>query len=158
MAKIHKESQPKYLDLNGMTQYEMAQSIDAAIEAAENSYQQDNMKVALQLVYGQAADQMFEEYGIQVDSESVLGSIQDGPSLLGQLEALIPLCGVRYQLLRGQDAALQDFQQELSQTMDRIVQTALDILHARNLWRFDIERTIRRIKEPFSHAIQQYQF
>ena len=64
MAKPQDDGQPKYMHIEGKTQYEMAQSIDAAFAAAEASIHHQSEEVALQWWYQQFELQLQEEFNL----------------------------------------------------------------------------------------------
>jgi hypothetical protein len=148
---------PKYMCLNGSTQYELAESIDAAMANADREVKADQEQEALLLWYEQILDGIHETFLLQKG----VRSIPNNDVMVSVIIGLLPLCWVYYQSNMdyhpekgiGRKA---DFQLLMTRLLEHSFTNALDILHARNLWRFDIQRNMQQGQKVMIQAVQQY--
>jgi len=151
MASPRQKNQPKYMCLKGKTQYEMAQAIDAAAAQAEQAYGQNVEQMALQLWYEQFEQQVQDELNIYQDNLPVVEVMSEEGFVsaceqLWQFTLNYPSNQMADNLLTGQ--AQQLFRQSF---MD-----VIDMLKARDLWRFDLQRYLQRIQGRVMHECQRY--
>lgn len=155
-----KQDVPKYMCLNGRTQYELAQSIDAAMANAESAVKANQEQEALFLWYEQVLDGIHENFLLQKNVKSV----DNNDILVAVISELLPLCWAYYH--SNPDLGPATFSDETSQQfgfqtlmtglLEHSFMNALDILHARNLWRFDIQRSMQQTQERITKGVQDF--
>lgn len=156
---IQQPDVPKYMRMEGNTQFELAQSIDAAMEAAENALKTDQEHEALFIWYEQVLDLIQEEFLLQ----KRVNYMTSNEGLAACIDELLPLCWAYYQSL--QEASVQQLKASKSEAAFKLVMQSLlqrsfintiDILNARNLWRFDIQRNMQLTQERLLARVEQF--
>jgi len=148
---------PKYMRLNANTQFELAQSIDAAMDSAEREVKADQHQEALYIWYEQILDGIYEEFSLQKQPRT----ITDTKSIGEVVGELVPLCWAYYQtsMLDGRQETNATKRTTFELVMKRLLESsfvnALDILYARNLWRFDIQRGMQETQKHIIDGIEQ---
>ncbi|MGK0443860.1 MAG: hypothetical protein ACJA1U_000788 [Bermanella sp.] len=147
MAYPEDNDQPKYMHLQGKTQYEMAQSIDAAFAAAEESVHEQAEQTALQWWYQQLEILVQEEFNLpdtalpKGEASTQALFLQTSTSLLNQAFAISG-----------------DSQPAMALTIKRVLQRslldALDMMRAQQIWRFDLQRTLQTLQGRLLHECQ----
>ena len=147
MAYPEDNDQPKYMHLQGKTQYEMAQSIDAAFAAAEESVHEQAEQTALQWWYQQLEILVQEEFNLpdtalpKGEASTQAFFLQTSTSLLNQAFAI-----------NG------DSQPAMALTIKRVLQRslldALDMMRAQQIWRFDLQRMLQTLQGRLLHECQ----
>jgi hypothetical protein len=147
MAYPEDNDQPKYMHLQGKTQYEMAQSIDAAFAAAEESVHEQAEQTALQWWYQQLEILVQEEFNLpdtalpKGEASTQALFLQTSTSLLNQAFAI-----------NG------DSQPAMALTIKRVLQRslldALDMMRAQQIWRFDLQRMLQTLQGRLLHECQ----
>ncbi|MFY0640402.1 MAG: hypothetical protein JXR16_05090 [Bermanella sp.] len=141
MAKPQDESQPKYMHIEGKTQYEMAQSIDAAFAAAEASIDHQSEEVALQWWYQQFELQIQEELNL-AESRLPSGNVTSEGTFLQLSKMLIQ---------RVLDMQV-DHRHKISASitinllLERSLLDAIDMMQAKQIWRFDLQRKLQTLQ------------
>jgi len=148
--------QPKYMCLSAKTQYELAQGIEAAAQAAQLSDEADLTQACYQICYEQLLDQLQEEYLLEVPPSLDLAHVKDKKTLQDNLLALLPLCAAQWQLQGGNPAQLTRFQGEYKLVLARSLLDGLDIMSAKDIWRFDIQRNVQQVQKRVFAAVDQY--
>ena len=155
-----KQDVPKYMCLNGRTQYELAQSIDAAMTSAESAVKANQEQEALFLWYEQVLDGIHENFLLQKNVKSV----ENNDVLVAVISELMPLCWAYYHAnpTSGSPVSSDEsnqkygFQTLMTGLLEHSFMNALDILHARNLWRFDIQRSMQQTQERIMKGVQDF--
>ena len=148
--------QPKYMCLSANTQYELAQGIEAAAKAAQLGESEDLTQTCYQICCQQLLDQLQEEYLLEVPLSLSLAQVKDKKTLQATLLALLPLCAAQWQLQGGSPARLASFQGEFKLVVARSLLDGLDIMSAKDLWRFDIQRNVQQLQKCVFAAVDQY--
>jgi len=157
MAEADKDL-PKYMCLSGKTQFELAQSIDAAMDAADFMSESSQNQACFQICSDQLVDQLQEEYGLDLSKILKARPVLDKHVLKQDMLSMINICGAQYNLIKTQHTALQDFKVSFEHVLKRSLQDALDIMISKDIWRFDLQRTIQEIQVRVQDAIKQYHF
>lgn len=157
MAEADKDL-PKYMCLSGKTQFELAQSIDAAMEAAELMNESSQNQACFQICSDQLRDQLQEEYGLDLSKILKSRPAHDKHVLKQDMLSMIEICGTQYKIMKAQHADLQDFKISFEHILKRSLQDALDIMISKGIWRFDLQRTLQVIQVRVQDAIKQYRF
>ncbi|MEY8248764.1 MAG: hypothetical protein RPT11_10305 [Bermanella sp.] len=155
VAKTEKDP-PKYMRLSANTQYELAQGIEAAAAAAQLGDEAGLTPSCYQICYQQLTDQLQEEYLLKTPASLNLERIEDNKALQAALLSWIPLCAAQWQLQGGDPAASARFQAEFKLVVARSLRDGLDIMSARDIWRFDIQRNIEEVQKYVFAAVDQY--
>jgi hypothetical protein len=151
---------PKYMCMNGSTQYELAQSIDEAMASADREVKADQEQEALLLWYEQILDGIHETFLLQKSVKS----IPNNNVMVGVITELLPLCWAYYrstmdhQLVEDAECSIDKagFQLLMIKLLEHSFINALDILHARNLWRFDIQRNMQQAQGRMINGVKLY--
>ncbi len=151
------EDTPKYMHLTAKTQYELAQGIDAAAQAAQLIEQSDS-QLCYQICFEQLADQLLEEYQLDVPRLLNISQVNDKTNLQGALLKLVPLSATQWQLQAGESLQLANFQRDFKLLLARCLLDALDIMTAKGIWRFDIQRNVQQIQKRVFVSVDQYTF
>ena len=157
MAEADKEL-PKYMCLAGKTQYELAQSIDAAVEEAEMENDNSQNQACFQICYDQLLYQLQEEYGLDLSKVLKVRVVLDKHVLKQDLLSMMDFCGAQYKLVKTEQAELNTFQFTFEKNLKSSLQDALDIMISKGIWRFDLQRTLQEIQSRVCDAIKQYSF
>ena len=157
MAEADKDL-PKYMCLSGKTRFELAQSIDAAMEAAELMNESTQNQACFEICYDQIVDQLQEEYGLDLTKVLKPRDVFDRHTLKQDILATIGFCGAQYKLVKTHSTDLNDFKRTFENILKRSLQDALDIMISKGIWRFDLQRTLQEIEVRVKDATQQYQF
>lgn len=154
------EDLPKYMCPDATTQYELAQSIDAAMANAERAVKSDQEQEALFLWYEQILDGIHETFLLQKSVKT----ISNNDAMHDAVHELLPLCWAYYCSTQN-DSTVQATNSDAGRAGFRVLMTgvlehsfinALDILHARNLWRFDIQRNMQQTQGRMVNGVQNY--
>ena len=151
------EDLPKYMCLDATTQYELAQSIDAAMANAERAVKSDQEQEALFLWYEQVLDGIHETFLLQKSVKS----ISNNDVMHDVVQELLPLCWAYYcstkeGFVTHSEADVTGFRMLMTGVLEHSFINALDILHARNLWRFDIQRNMQHTQGRMVNGVQNY--
>jgi hypothetical protein len=161
MGNLKRDDVPKYMCQTGITQYELAESIDAAMASAEFEVKSNQDQDALSIWCEQVLDEVQEEFSAQKE----LGSVTSHKDFESSINGLLPLCWANYcsmcDLSRSEtvvnDARRQvEFQRVMTHLLERSFINALDILHAHNIWRFDIQRSMQQTQVCILQSVQYY--
>lgn len=150
-----KQDVPKYMCLSGNTQFELAQSIDAAMASAEREVKSNQEDESLCIWYEQILDGIYEEFSIQRPP----GMISSLFMLKNAISELTPLCWVNFQALLDEQETPANltmgraFEQVMIRLLEVSFVNALDILHARNMWRFDTQRAMQETQKQMIDGI-----
>ncbi|GAA6135680.1 hypothetical protein NBRC116188_24700 [Oceaniserpentilla sp. 4NH20-0058] len=138
MASPQDEPKPKYMCLKGKTQFEMAQAIDEALAQAERNCDQNVEQVAYQLWYEQFEQKLQEVLNISHESMPTgdVNSAQDFRCFCLKLLKMVDAINVVKVTTDSEVVAILKHSQV----------DALDMLKARNLWRFDLQRSMQEIQ------------
>ncbi len=147
---------PKYMRLNAKTQYELAQGIEAALEAAERSDFPGLTQACYQLCWQQAVEQLQEEYHLDIPESLSLIDVNDKQSLQNALLKMVALSGVQWQLQTAQKQPMSQFQVGFKLVLSRSLLDALDLMSAKGLWRFDIQRNVQQLQKRVFSAVDEY--
>ena len=141
MAKPQDDSQPKYMHIEGKTQYEMAQSIDAAFAAAEASIHHQSEEVALHWWYQQFELQIQEEFNVP-DSCLPSGNVTNEQSFLQLYQALVK----RTLQIQGDPKQKLSAGITINLLLERSLLDAIDMMQAKQIWRFDLQRKLQTLQ------------
>ena len=155
VAQTQKDT-PKYMRLCANTQYELAQNIDAAAKAAQLSEEPGLAEACYQLCYQQLMDQLLDEYLLDVASSLKQAQVKDKNTLQAAMLKLLPLCAAQWQLQGGSPAKLASFQAGFKLVVAHSLLDGLDIMSAKDMWRFDIQRNVQQVQEHIFAAVEQY--
>lgn len=149
MANPQDEPMPKYMALEGKTQFEMAQAIDDAFNKAEQIATQQDHLVALQWWYGQLEQQVQEEFEL---SSGVLpaGDVQTQAQFLVMSERLLKCIYAQKNTSTSRSVVLAAFKVLL----ERSLLDAIDMMHAKQIWRFDLQRMLQTLQGRLIHDCQ----
>ena len=157
MAEADKDL-PKYMCLPGKTQFELAQSIDAAMDAAELMNENTQNQACFQICSDQLMDQLQEEYGLDLSKILKNRPVHDKHVLKQDMLSMIEICGAQFKIMKAQRTDLQDFKSSFEGILKRSLQDALDIMISKGIWRFDLQRTLQEIQVRVQDALKQYRF
>ena len=138
-----------YLNLSAPTQFELAQRIDAALQAAENAVTVSQEAQSFQLWLQQFCDLANEEFNSaldapQIDGQRIKNQLKSG--FLVAIEHLIALNQSKGSLAQG------TFKLAIALLVERSFLDTLDFMHAQGSWRFDIQRSMQDLcKELQTH-------
>lgn len=138
MASPQDENKPKYMCLKGKTQFEMAAAIDEALAQAENAFARDVEQMALQLWY-----EPFEQF---IQEELNISQENMPPAQLNGLSEFITTCVALAPFVHqtmGNEAKISRVLSTLEKGLKQSLSDTLDLLKARNLWRFDLQRSLQ---------------
>jgi hypothetical protein len=161
MGKLKPDDVPKYMCQTGITQYELAESIDTAMANAEFEVKSNQDQEALIIWCGEVLGEVLEEFSAQKELAPVLSH----KGFEGSIQGLLPLCWANYssicELSRlapavGSDRRQIDFQLVMTDLLERSFMNTLDILHAHNIWRFDIQRSMQQTQACMLEGVQRY--
>jgi hypothetical protein len=145
---------PKYMSQSGITQFELAQSIDAAMASAEQEVKSSQGQEGLLIWCEQLLDTVQEDFSLHKE----ISVMTNGADLEAELWSLLPVCWAYYSTTSKQ--CLQANQVAFNSVMTRILERSfidtLDILHARNIWRFDIQRSMQQTQTCLLKSLQVY--
>lgn len=154
MGQADKQSTPKYMCLKANTQYELAQSIDAALQEAEFMVQKDQGQVCLHIWLEQILDALNEEFSI----DQPLDGIRSWDELQIEVIHLIESCARFYRASQGEKGSAEAFTMVMVLLIERSFVNAMDMMHARGVWRFDYQRAMQDVKGAILRAIRDYQY
>ena len=154
MGQTDKQSTPKYMCLKANTQYELGQSIDAALQQAELMVQKDHKQACLHIWLEQLLDALHEEFAI----EQNIGAIQSLEELQPAVVKLLGPCATFFRATQGEQAHEQAFQMTMTLVLERSFLNALDMMQARGVWRFDIQRAMQDRQGRMLDAIREFTF
>ncbi len=157
MAQTQKHI-PKYMCLKANSQFELAQNIDAAFLAAEQATIQDAEQLCYQVFYDQLVDQLHEEYGLYISQLLKLEQVTQKSTLQQAMLDMLQLCGQQFQVQGRESTDKQSFQLAFKLVLERSLLDALDIIMARGLWRFDLQRSLQNIQKQVFMAVDKYCF
>lgn len=149
MSNPEDDHKPKYMQLQGKTQYEMAQSIDAAFAVAEQSVEQQAELAALQWWYQQLELQVQEEFHL-ADKALPKGDIIHQASFLQACKQLIHDA---LDLPHEDDGARR---QTLQTFIERSLLDVIDMMQAKHIWRFDLQRMLQTLQGRLNHECQSH--
>ena len=141
MANPQDDSQPKYMHIEGKTQYEMAQSIDAAFAAAEASMHQQSEQVALQWWYQQFELQAQEEFNL-IDAQLPKGGVTNQDTFVRQAGLLVTQI-LKYQ---GEPSTKVGTNITINLLLERSLLDTIDMMQAKQIWRFDLQRMMQTLQ------------
>lgn len=141
MAKPQDDGQPKYMHIEGKTQYEMAQSIDAAFAAAEASIHHQSEEVALQWWYQQFELQLQEEFNLS-DSRLPSGDVSNESTFL-QLSKMLVQRALDMQVDHDHKISASI---TINLLLERSLLDAIDMMQAKQIWRFDLQRKLQTLQ------------
>lgn len=149
MANPQDETKPKYMCLQGKTQFEMAQAIDDAFHEAERIVSQQDEQVALQWWYGQLEQQVQEEFELPV-SVLPVGEVNTQTQFLAMSGRLLKCIYAQKSTAISQSALTVAFKVLL----ERSLLDAIDMMHAKHIWRFDLQRMLQTLQGRLIHECQ----
>jgi hypothetical protein len=152
------EDIPKYMRLNAKTQYELGQGIEAALEAADVSDFPSKTQACFQLCWQQVLEQLEEEYHLKTPESLGLESIDNQNSLYSGLLKLLALSGIQWQLKVSHKSSLSQFKSGFKLVVARSLLDALDLMNAKGLWRFDIQRSVQQLQKRVFLAVDETVF
>lgn len=154
MTKTHKKPLPKYMNMEGSTRFEMAQSIDKALEAAEQAMALDQQGTCYQMWSDQLVDQLQDEFAFVAHMEAV----SQGNELCLECESLFERCQLQFKLLMKDKATKVAFQLALKGLIERSLMDAMDLMHAQGIWRFDMQRQMQKTQVRLVELIEKLPF
>ncbi|MFT6152758.1 MAG: hypothetical protein ACJA0E_000393 [Bermanella sp.] len=148
------EDLPKYMSQSGVTQFELAQSIDAAMANAELEVKSSQGQESFIIWCEQLLDSVQEDFSLHKD----LSIMTDGADLEAELRSLLPVCWAYYSSKAEQplQASQAEFSSVMTGILGRSFINTLDILHARNIWRFDLQRSMQQTQTCLLNSLQVY--
>ncbi|NVK39316.1 MAG: hypothetical protein HWE18_15420 [Gammaproteobacteria bacterium] len=149
MANPQDEPKPKYMALEGKTQFEMAQAIDNAFIEAERIVDNQDEQVALQWWYGQLEQQVQEEFELS-NSQLPSGDVNTQDQFLAMCEQLFN----RIYHLENSLHSHQVIPITFKVLLERSLLDAIDMMHAKNIWRFDLQRMMQTLQGRLIHECQ----
>eukprot|EP00399_MALV-I-05_sp_L67-4_P000136 gene137-101_t len=147
MAYPEDSDAPRYMHLQGKTQYEMAQSIDAAFAAAEQSIHQQAEQTALQWWYQQLESQVQEDFNLP-DSALPKGNANTQVAFFKLSSALIK------DAMRLGGTSEPSAMLGVKRLLQRSLIDAIDMMQAQGIWRFDLQRTLQTLQGRLLHECQ----
>jgi len=151
VARPNKQSLPKYMNLKANTQYELAQTIDAALANAEAEDACSAEQACWGLWQTQILDYLFE--GFHFEPEQVRA-----PTGLDTLETeasrWVVACAELYRVQHGDAAAQAAFGPLMRMQLEQAFLMAIDMIHGKGLWRFDIQRSMQDYQGRLLRVIQ----
>ncbi|MAA71788.1 MAG: hypothetical protein CL679_08675 [Bermanella sp.] len=148
MAYPEDSDAPRYMHLQGKTQYEMAQSIDAAFAAAEQSIHQQAEQTALQWWYQQLESQVQEDFNLP-DSALPKGNANTQAAFVKLSSALFK------DAMRLGGTSEPSAMLGVKRLLQRSLIDAIDMMQAQGIWRFDLQRTLQTLQGRLLHECQQ---
>jgi len=154
MGQADKQSTPKYMCLEANTQYELAQSIDAALAQAEQMVQKDQTQACVHIWIEQVLDGIQEEFAV----EQAMAEVNAVQKIAQSLKSLFAPCAAYYQASQGQAGSEEAFRLLLTLNLERSFLNALDMMRARGVWRFDIQRALQNQQRMLLDAARTYRY
>jgi hypothetical protein len=152
MTTPEDDRQPMYMRLQGKTQFEMAQSIDAAFTAAEQSIYPQSEQTALQWWYQQLETQVQEEFNLP-ESRLPKGDISTQSTFVQACIVLFSgIVAVNGTLHRTVATHVT-----MTALLERSLLDAIDMMRAQQIWRFDLQRMLQTIQGRLIHEFQHPQ-
>ena len=129
---------PKYMNMQGQTKFELAQSIDSALHAAEQVAAHEQQGSCYQIWFDQLSDLLQNEFLF----ESPVLDVKSEDALCREAETLIKRCQHQFKLsLEG--ASENVFQVSIKALLERGLMDALDLIQAQGIWRFAFQRNMQ---------------
>ncbi len=154
---LTKKNTPKYMCLNADSQFELAKNIDDALLAAEQANQLDKSQLCFQVFYDQLIDRLHEEYGVNWSQILNYELVADKSTLLKAMLEMLQVCAGQFQMKMEGKKELKTFQLGFKSVLERSLVDALDIIMARDLWRFDLQRNLQDVQRQAFKAVDVYQ-
>lgn len=154
MEDPHDKSVPKYLNMQGQSKYELAQSIDSALYAAEQAVAQDQQDACYQIWFDQLADLLQEEFSFPCP----VMSVKNVNTLCAEVEKLLDRCKLQFKLTLAHNASQETFQLAMKALLERAFMDTLDLMQAQDLWRFDLQRKMQSTQERLCGLVHQVDY
>lgn len=154
MEDPYDESVPKYMNMQGQTKFELAQSIDSALYAAEQVVAHDQQGACYQIWFDQLSDLLQSEFSF----ESPVLDVKNENSLCAEAEKLSLRCKEQFTLMLSPNAPQAAFQVSMKALLERGFMDALDLIQRQGLWRFALQRNMQNTQERLLGLIDQMDY
>lgn len=113
--------------------------------------QKDHHQACLHIWIEQLLDGLNEEFSI----EGNLSGVQSLDEMQVEALKLLSPCKTFYLATQGDQASTEGLRLVLTAVVERSFLNALDMMQARGIWRFDIQRAMQAKQGMFMHAIRK---
>lgn len=141
---------PRYMNMQGQTKFELAQSIDSALHAAEQVAGHDLQGSCYQIWFDQLSDLLQSEFLF----ESPALDIKSDNTLCDEAGRLIERCQAQFKL-RLDSAAADVFQVSIKALLERGLMDALDLMQVQGIWRFEVQQNMQNTQTRLFDLIDQ---
>jgi len=148
MATPEDDSQPRYLHLQGKTQFEIGQSIDAAFAEVEQSIHQQSEQAVRQWWYQNLETQVQEVFNLP-ESALPKGDILSQASFFQACVALYHAV-----MVLPREAGSKPSDKVMARLLDGALSDTIDMMRARKIWRFDLQRSLQVQQGQLIHEFQ----
>ncbi|WP_396588734.1 hypothetical protein [Bermanella sp. R86510] len=142
-----KHNLPKYMNLQASTQFELAQSIDAMLQQAESAVALNTEQSCLVIWLQQLIDHLQDEFLVPLADDMPISDRHQFEECVKGLVAQCSQFEEQYPEHNQNDPDGNRFSQRLRACLKVSFQHTLDLMHAQNLWRFDVQRDLQQVQE-----------
>ena len=154
MEDPYEKSLPKYMNVQGQTKFELAQSIDSAIYAAEQVVVSDQQRACYQLWCDQLSDLLQSEFSF----ESPDRDVKNAHDMCEAVEKLLERCQLQFKLTLANNASQETFQLAMKVLLERGLMDTLDLMQAQGLWRFELQQKLQNTQERLFGLMYQMDY
>lgn len=154
MEDPYEKSLPKYMNVQGQTKFELAQSIDSAIYAAEQVVVSDQQRACYQLWCDQLSDLLQSEF----EFESPELDVKNAQAMCEAVEKLLERCKLQFKLQLVHNASQETFQLAMKALLERGLMDTLDLMQEQGLWHFALQQKLQTTQERLFGLIYQMDY
>ena len=154
MEDPYDKSLPKYMNVQGQTKFELAQSIDSAIYAAEQVVVSDQQRACYQLWCDQLCDLLQSEF----EFESPELDVKNAHTMCEAVEKLLERCKLQFNLKLAHNESQETFQIAMKALLERGLMDTLDLMQAQGLWQFSLQQKLQTTQERLFGLIYQMDY
>lgn len=152
-----KDSNPKYMDLANLSQFELSEYIDNMAKAADQQVHPDGEDAGLELVLCQLAEHIHDIFGVGVQP-NVKASLNGQIEFDTQVQKFIRLCAKAYRARNGEHSNIYEFRVHMTRALEGSFLDAVDIMRVKNQWRRDIQHRLEEKKGIMVNGLTHYTF
>jgi hypothetical protein len=154
MEDPYDKSLPKYMNVQGQTKFELAQSIDSAIYAAEQVVSSDQQRACYQLWCDQLSDLLQSEFKFELPELDA----KNAHAMCEAVETLLERCKLQFKLKLAHNAPQETFQTAMKVLLERGLMDTLDLMQTQGLWQFSLQQKLHTTQERLIGLIYQMDY